>query len=122
MSVSLDIIVKDETSGIFRRLNEKVIYLQGSNGTSYYNKFLNLYGDRDEKIIPEKDLQFIEDVSELYQDLDALAKDLGSPLRAPFMTLSFLALLVIPELKLSDQGLFDGNAFSFCDLFVDAKS
>ncbi|WP_103020647.1 adenine deaminase [Salinibacter altiplanensis] len=45
--------------------------------------------------------------------------ELGSPMDAPFMTLSFTALLVIPSLKLSDQGLFDGDAFGFVDLFVD---
>jgi adenine deaminase len=44
--------------------------------------------------------------------------ELGSPMDAPFMTLSFMALLVIPQLKLSDQGLFDGEAFEFSDLFV----
>jgi adenine deaminase len=38
---------------------------------------------------------------------------------APFMTLSFMALLVIPQLKLSDRGLFDGDAFHFVDRFVD---
>ena len=42
--------------------------------------------------------------------------DLGSPMDAPFMTLSFLALLVIPQLKLSDKGLFDGDTFEFVDL------
>lgn len=42
--------------------------------------------------------------------------ELGSPLRSPLMALSFMALLVIPALKLSDQGLFDGRAFRFCDL------
>ncbi|MEO6961536.1 MAG: adenine deaminase [Puia sp.] len=47
-----------------------------------------------------------------YTDLDALAKELGSGLRAPFMTLSFMALLVIPHLKLSDLGLFDGDRFN----------
>jgi adenine deaminase len=45
--------------------------------------------------------------------------DLGSPMDSPFMTLSFMALLVIPQLKLSDKGLFDGEAFEFVDLFVD---
>jgi adenine deaminase len=45
--------------------------------------------------------------------------DLGSPMDSPFMTLSFMALLVIPQLKLSDQGLFDGEAFDFVDLFVE---
>ena len=44
--------------------------------------------------------------------------ELGSPMDAPFMTLSFMALLVIPKLKLSDQGLFDGDSFSFVDRFV----
>ncbi|MCC5790101.1 MAG: adenine deaminase [Opitutales bacterium] len=48
-----------------------------------------------------------------YQRVEELAHRLGSPLRAPFMTLSFMALLVIPDLKLSDQGLFDGRSFSF---------
>ena len=43
--------------------------------------------------------------------LDALAKSLGSTLSAPFMTLSFMALLVIPHVKLSDLGLFDGDRF-----------
>ncbi len=44
---------------------------------------------------------------------------LGSPMDAPFVTLSFMALLVIPQLKLSDQGLFDGDAFAFVDRFVE---
>ena len=52
-------------------------------------------------------------VAEAYTTIDALAKSLGSPLAAPFMTLSFMALLVIPHLKLSDKGLFDGDAFRF---------
>ncbi len=53
-----------------------------------------------------------------YAELDQLVKAMGSPLQSPFMTLSFMALLVIPELKLSDQGLFDGNTFQFTSLFV----
>ena len=54
----------------------------------------------------------------LYQEIDAMAKALGSTLNAPFMTLSFMALLVIPDLKLSDKGLFSGGSFSFTDLEV----
>lgn len=50
-------------------------------------------------------------VAEKYIALDAAAKALGTPLAAPFMTLSFMALLVIPHLKLSDKGLFDGDEF-----------
>ncbi len=51
-----------------------------------------------------------------YQEIDVMAKELGCTLRAPFMTLSFMALLVIPDLKLSDKGLFSGNKFEFVDL------
>jgi adenine deaminase len=50
-------------------------------------------------------------VAEAYTAIDHLAKGLGSTLAAPFMTLSFMALLVIPHLKLGDLGLFDGDAF-----------
>jgi adenine deaminase len=50
-------------------------------------------------------------VAELYTAIDKAAKDLGSKLSAPFMTLSFMALLVIPHIKLSDLGLFDGDKF-----------
>ncbi|MDQ1264970.1 MAG: adenine deaminase [Bacteroidota bacterium] len=59
------------------------------------------------------------EVAEKYKKLDNLAKHLGSKLNAPFMTLSFMALLVIPKLKLSDKGLFDGENFRFVDLFVE---
>lgn len=51
------------------------------------------------------------EVAQTYTQMDALAKKLGSTLSAPFMTLSFMALLVIPHLKLSDLGLFDGDQF-----------
>ncbi|WP_430968141.1 adenine deaminase [Spongiimicrobium sp. 2-473A-2-J] len=51
-----------------------------------------------------------------YEAIDAMAKALGSRLRAPFMTLSFMALLVIPDLKLSDKGLFSGKKFDFVAL------
>ena len=54
------------------------------------------------------------EVAAAYSKLDAFAKaQLGSGLQAPFMTLSFMALLVIPSLKLSDKGLFDGEKFEF---------
>jgi len=58
-------------------------------------------------------------VAEEYSRLDKIVKEeLGCLLKAPFMTLSFMALLVIPALKLSDQGLFDGASFQFTDLQV----
>jgi len=50
-------------------------------------------------------------VAAAYTQIDAMAKKSGSTLSAPFMTLSFMALLVIPHLKISDLGLFDGNEF-----------
>ena len=59
------------------------------------------------------------ETGKLYQEIDSMAKDLGSKLKAPFMTLSFMALLVIPDLKLSDKGLFSGNTFQFVDLEVN---
>ncbi|MEO5777683.1 MAG: adenine deaminase [Flavobacterium sp.] len=59
------------------------------------------------------------ETGKLYQEIDAMSKQLGSKLKAPFMTLSFMALLVIPDLKLSDKGLFSGNSFSFVDLEVN---
>ncbi len=58
-------------------------------------------------------------VAQAYQNADALAKRLGSTLYAPFMTLAFMALLVIPELKLSDRGLFDVKNFAFTSLYED---
>lgn len=59
-----------------------------------------------------------EIVAAQYAKLDLLAKELGSKLDAPFMTLSFMALLVIPHLKLSDLGLFDGDSFNFTNLMI----
>ena len=59
------------------------------------------------------------EVARQYEMVDHFAKqDLGSSLGAPFMTLSFMALLVIPELKLSDKGLFDGKSFQFVSLVM----
>ena len=57
------------------------------------------------------------EVAAAYQNADALAKRLGSTLYAPFMTLAFMALLVIPELKLSDRGLFDVKQFALTSLY-----
>ena len=56
-------------------------------------------------------------IGKAYAEVDQMAKEMGSKLRAPYMTLSFMALLVIPQLKLSDKGLFDGGSFAFTDLF-----
>ena len=52
-------------------------------------------------------------IARQYSLIDKAAKDAGATLASPFMTLSFMALLVIPHLKLSDKGLFDGDSFKF---------
>ena len=59
------------------------------------------------------------DVAAQYEKLSDIVKNLGSPMSAPFMTLSFMALLVIPELKLSDRGLFDVRSFCHVPLFTE---
>ncbi|MDZ7718727.1 MAG: adenine deaminase [Balneolaceae bacterium] len=56
-----------------------------------------------------------EEVAASYERLTKMARDLGSKLHSPFMTISFMALLVIPSLKLSDKGLFDGDTFEFVE-------
>ena len=57
-----------------------------------------------------------EIIGKAYSELDVMAKHLGSKLRAPYMSLSFMALLVIPSLKLSDKGLFNATKFMFTTL------
>jgi adenine deaminase len=61
----------------------------------------------------------LETVRRKMDGLLAAARDLGSPLHNPFMTLSFLALPVIPALKLTDKGLVDVNKFDFVPLFIE---
>ncbi len=77
----------------------------------------------EEKIVPLPVAGIMSDkdgktIGKQYAELDKMAKQLGSKLKAPYMTLSFMALLVIPSLKLSDKGLFDGNTFKFTPLEI----
>ena len=58
-------------------------------------------------------------IAKMYSDIDKKAKSLGGTLQSPFMTLSFMALLVIPNVKLSDKGLFSAEKFDFVSLFVE---
>lgn len=80
---------------------------------------VSCYATADEQQVlglPVAGLMSTEDgykVAEAYTNIDHMAKEMGSTLQAPFMTLSFMALLVIPHLKLSDKGLFDGDRFEF---------
>ena len=71
-------------------------------------------GNSDMLPLPVAGLMSMDDgyeVAKKYSEIDKAAKELGSTLSAPYMTLSFMALLVIPHLKLSDLGLFDGDEF-----------
>ena len=72
--------------------------------------------------LPIAGLMSDQDGDQIANDFSHLTRraqeELGSPLRSPMMALSFMALLVIPSLKLSDQGLFDGDQFAFCDLIA----
>lgn len=71
--------------------------------------------------LPVAGLMSAEDgytTAEAYTAIDAMAKSMGSTLSAPFMTLSFMALLVIPHLKLSDLGLFDGDSFALINSVI----
>ena len=63
--------------------------------------------------------QAAEEVSAQYHMLTQVADALGCELEAPFMTLSFMALPVIPELKITDQGLFDVQKFQYVPLHVE---
>ncbi|NRD21230.1 adenine deaminase [Winogradskyella eckloniae] len=79
--------------------------------------------DTDEKVIPLPVAGIMSDqnaevIGKHYSELDKMAKQLGSKLHAPYMSLSFMALLVIPALKLSDKGLFDGGKFEFTPVEV----
>ncbi len=92
------------------------LIIQAKGGISCIKKVSSSGEDLEETFLPlpVAGLMSNEDgykVAELYTSIDKAAKDLGSKLSAPFMTLSFKALLVIPHLKLSDLGLFDSDKF-----------
>ena len=79
--------------------------------------------DDSEKVVPLPIAGIMSDqnaetIGKAYSELDEMAKSLGSKLHAPYMSLSFMALLVIPSLKLGDKGLFDGDTFKFTSLEV----
>ena len=92
------------------------LLIQHQGGLSVCND-----GDHDVLPLPVAGLMSTgtcEEVGQAYGKLDAKVKQLGCQLRAPYMTLSFMPLLVIPSLKLSDKGLFDVDSFQFVPLFL----
>ena len=60
-----------------------------------------------------------DEVAAKYYEVSTMAKELGSKLTAPFMTMAFMALLVIPKLKIGDKGLFNVSKFDFTTLFIE---
>ncbi len=79
--------------------------------------------DKEEKVVSLPVAGIMSDqpgeiIGQQYAELDKMTKEMGCNLNAPFMTLSFMALLVIPSLKLSDKGLFDGSKFEFTTVEV----
>ena len=92
--------------------------IKNKGGVAYVNKRKDIF-----EILPlpiaglmsDKPYEFVADK---YSELDILTKMNGVNISAPFMTLSFMALLVIPSLKLSDLGLFDGERFELTDIYT----
>ena len=99
-------------------------FLKAPNATfSKVDLSKSLSNTSKEKVVPLPVAGIMSDkdghtIGNQYAELDKMAKELGCTLNAPYMTLSFMALLVIPSLKLSDKGLFDGTKFEFTSLEV----
>jgi adenine deaminase len=99
------------------------LIIENKGGISAVSDSEDLSADTAEKIVPLPVAGIMSDqdaetIGKQYAEMDTMAKELGSTLKAPYMTLSFMALLVIPSLKLSDKGLFDGNTFTFTSLEI----
>ena len=84
-----------------------ICYVHGSEKTILHLDIAGLMSSQNAHVIAQS-----------YEKIDRLVKNNGSNIHAPFMTLSFLGLLVIPSLKLSDKGLFNGDTFSFTPLHI----
>ncbi|MFV0571818.1 MAG: adenine deaminase [Xanthomarina gelatinilytica] len=99
------------------------LLIENKGGICAVSDTEDLSADKAEKVValPVAGIMSDQDaktIGKQYAELDKMAKQLGSTLHAPYMTLSFMALLVIPSLKLSDKGLFDGNGFQFTNVEV----
>ena len=111
---SHNIIAAGTTDKDIVRVINRIIELKGGIAVTENEKTsalsLDLAG-----LMTDKDCDY---VGGKYKELTRQVQRLGSALSAPFMTLSFMALLVIPELKIGDKGLFDVNKSAFTDLFA----
>lgn len=111
------ISVGADDESILRSIN---LIIEAKGGISAIN-------GQDEKLLPlpVAGIMSAKDgywVAEEYAALDSMAKNMGSKLQSPYMSLSFMALLVIPSLKLSDKGLFDGDQFKFTQVFENMEN
>lgn len=100
----------EEIAAAINEIVEKQGGLTFVHGKDYYTLELEYAG-----LMTNKDPMI---VANLYEKLNKVIKQNGSQLTAPYMTISFMALLVIPHLKIGDKGLFDVDKFEFTELFV----
>lgn len=107
------IAVGTNDSDIVGAIN-RIIEMKG--GLSWYNSGVELFLPLEIAGIISREP--VAAVAGKYRQLTEAVRQAGSPLRAPFMTLSFMALLVIPELKIGDRGLFDVSSFSVVPLMA----
>ena len=107
------ICVGTSDEDIIKAINE-IVKLKGGLAVSYDGKLSSIQL----KIAGIMSDQSCENIASAYETLSLEVQALGCGLSAPFMTLSFMALLVIPELKISDSGLFNGKKFCHVPLFV----
>ncbi|HOK37183.1 MAG TPA: adenine deaminase [Bacteroidales bacterium] len=100
----------EEIAAAINEIVEKQGGLTFVHGKDYYTLELEYAG-----LMTNKDPMIVAD---LYEKMNKVIKQNGSKLTAPYMTISFMALLVIPHLKIGDKGLFDVDRFEFTQLFV----
>ncbi len=108
------VVVGVDDESIAKAVN---LVIAAAGGVSLYTPATETEAEQNLVVqLPVAGLMSMEDgyvVGEQYAAIDKASKALGSKLGSPFMTLSFMALLVIPHIKLSDLGLFDGDSFTF---------
>lgn len=110
------VVVGVDDESITKAVN---LIIQSKGGVSAVNASKNIKKVLELPVAGIMSNESYEIVAAKYSEIDKVAKSFGSNLHAPFMSLSFMALLVIPELKIGDKGVFDGKNFEIVDLFVE---
>ncbi len=114
---SHNIIVAGVEDHEILRVTNKIIEMKGGIAAGDENEMVALP-------LPVAGLMALDDapaVARQYDILNKKAASMGCRFTAPFMTLSFLSLLVIPKLKIGDRGLFNVDEFAFTELFVTPR-